>query len=184
MMSTFWKYLFRWTTRLNFFFFSPTDLKVTGWTGEIASAIAKGISEGKTSSLSSMFKATFLIGITSTLSCSILNNQPMTILYTQILRDPEILGASDLTTFGALFSLVIGSNLGANLTLVGALAGLMWERLLREKGITINFLGFMKHGLAVMPFVLFVSLGVLSLELVVMEDYFVNGTIGNKTANF
>ena len=76
--------------------------------------------------------------ITSTLSCNVVNNIPMTIAYGSIL--------AHTTNMNYIYMSVIGSNLGALLTPVGALAGIMWVRMLKENDIKYNFLTFMKNG--------------------------------------
>lgn len=43
---------------------------------------------------------------------------------------------------------MIGSNVGANFTIIGALAGIMWASLLRERGLEVGYLRFAKE---VMP---------------------------------
>jgi len=51
--------------------------------------------------------------------------------------------------------LIIGSNFGANITLVGALAGLMWHKILQDNKIdSINYRIFMKYGFMIMPWVI------------------------------
>jgi arsenical pump membrane protein len=42
-------------------------------------------------------------------------------------------------------SLVVGSNIGGNITLIGALAGMMWSRILANYGIEMNNLKFIKN---------------------------------------
>lgn len=68
-----------------------------------------------------------------------------------------------------LFSIIIGSNLGANFTLIGALAGIMWNSLLQQRGVEMNYLKFLKYGSMVMFQVVFVTLGVLACELIIID---------------
>ena len=58
-----------------------------------------------------------------------------------------------------------GANFGANFTLVGALAGLMFASILREKGVGLSYTAFAWHGARVMVAVTVVSTAVLWLEL-------------------
>lgn len=76
----------------------------------------------------------------STLSANLLNNIPMSVLFS------SILGSS---TSYALFGTIIGSNVGAFLTPVGALAGIMWSRILLDYDINLPFYKFIAYGLAV-----------------------------------
>jgi arsenical pump membrane protein len=59
----------------------------------------------------------------------------------------------------------MGSNLGANLTPLGALAGLLWMSLLREKEIPIRFGRFLRYGLLATPASLLAGLTVLAIEM-------------------
>ena len=64
----------------------------------------------------------------------------------------------------AIFATIIGSNLGANITPLGALAGIMWIGILKTKDYNFKFKNFLKYGMIVTPFCLFICLGILSLE--------------------
>lgn len=75
--------------------------------------------------------------LASTLGANLLNNIPMSVLFGSIL------------TYGgeaALYATVIGSNLGALLTPVGALAGIMWTKLLKKEGVLYGVKEFIKNG--------------------------------------
>lgn len=64
----------------------------------------------------------------SLVACQVLNNLPMTILFTRVLQHPNFAndgGSSDIVKQAAVLGLIVGSNLGACLTLVGSLAGIM-----------------------------------------------------------
>ena len=102
---------------------------------------------------------TFIYGITSALSANILNNIPMTVAYV-----PIAAAASPATQLPAILSTAIGSNLGANLTPIGALAGIMWMNILRDKDVSLGFKEFVKYGLLVTPVTLLACLGVLAAE--------------------
>ncbi len=56
-------------------------------------------------------------------------------------------------------------NLGANLTPIGALAGIMWMTILAGKEVPIPFPEFVKYGLLVTPASLLACRGVLALQL-------------------
>lgn len=87
------------------------------------------------------FIAVIFFGIISTISANILNNIPMTICFTHIL-----LGFQNDLVIPAAFATIIGSNLGANLTPLGALAGIMWLRILKKKDFSMSFVDFMRYG--------------------------------------
>ena len=84
-------------------------------------------------------------GVSSFLASNVLNNIPMSVLFSSVIASlPE----SGLTT-AALFASVIGSNLGAFFTPTGALAGIMWTSQLHDHGVKFSFVTFVKYGAAV-----------------------------------
>lgn len=93
------------------------------------------------------------------ISCNVINNIPMTIAYSNILDGSSLLN---------IYSVIIASNLGAILLPVGALAGIMWMKILKDNEIKYSFLDFFKNGvkitLALIPSVL-LSLLIISLIL-------------------
>jgi arsenical pump membrane protein len=110
-----------------------------------------------------VFAAVLSMGFLSAFAANLVNNQPMTVLFTKITESANFAMPAS-TKLASVFSLIIGSNLGANITLIGALAGIMWVKILRDKDQTITYKGFAKLGLLVTPLVLLVSCGILALE--------------------
>ena len=94
-------------------------------------------------------------GITSFLASNLINNIPMSVLYSSILS----LGASPI----AVYATVVGSNLGACLTPIGALAGIMWNEILKNHNLKFGYLNFLKLGITTAIPALIVALGTLSL---------------------
>ena len=84
-------------------------------------------------------------GISSFFAANVVNNIPMSVLYSSVVGSME---AGALTT-AALFSAVIGSNLGAFFTPTGALAGIMWTGQLHDHGVSFSFVRFVKYGATV-----------------------------------
>ncbi len=80
------------------------------------------------------------VGFLSALSANLLNNIPMSVLFEQIIAGKSIY---------ALYGAVIGSNIGAFITPVGALAGIMWNKILGEYGVKLPFVKFILYGSAV-----------------------------------
>ncbi len=78
-------------------------------------------------------------GASSFLASNLLNNIPMSVLFATVVSAG---GASE----GALLAAVVGSNLGAFLTPMGALAGIMWMAMLKEQGVTLSFSRFTLYG--------------------------------------
>ena len=85
----------------------------------------------------------------STLSCNLVNNIPMTLMFSRILDGNLV----------SVYATIIGSNLGALLTPIGALAGIMWMGILKEKHIDFSFKKFMLYGLPITGFLLLVAMG-------------------------
>jgi arsenical pump membrane protein len=76
--------------------------------------------------------------ISSTISCNLVNNIPMTIAFGSILQNSD--------NINLVYSTIIGSNIGAILSPVGALAGIMWLRILKQNDVEYGFLKFLKNG--------------------------------------
>lgn len=95
-------------------------------------------------------------GISSFLASNLINNIPMSVLFSSIL-------ANSTSNTAAVYATVIGSNLGACLTPIGALAGIMWSSILREQNLKFGYLDFLKIGVAVAIPALITALGVLLL---------------------
>ncbi|KAJ3335964.1 hypothetical protein HDU93_003999 [Gonapodya sp. JEL0774] len=121
--------------------------------------------------------AVISVGVVSTLVCNVTCNLPMTILFVRILNhpnafpstsDPAQQAAQDVIRTGALWGVVIGANLGGNLTSLGALAGLMWMEILKRFGERVDFLRFVWYGVLVTTGLLCVALGIVVAEMAVM----------------
>lgn len=83
----------------------------------------------------------FKYGVSSFLTANIINNIPMSVLYSSILEQASIeFSRADM------FATVIGSNLGAFLTPIGALAGIMWSGMLKGQGVKFGYSDFLKIG--------------------------------------
>ncbi|MCR5693708.1 MAG: hypothetical protein K6G89_01910 [Clostridia bacterium] len=99
-------------------------------------------------------------GAASFLSSNVINNIPMSVLFSSISGTLE---GSART--GALFASIIGSNLGAFLTPIGALAGMMWSSILKKHDVPFSFGKFVKYGALVSVPTAGAALAVLSLLL-------------------
>ena len=97
-------------------------------------------------------------GFSSYLLSNVINNIPMSILFSNI---PTAL--SDGEYLRAIFASIIGSNIGAFLTPIGALAGIMFSNLLSKYEMKFTFLDFIKYGSIISVPVLAVSLLMLFL---------------------
>ncbi|MBO5043102.1 MAG: hypothetical protein J6D87_09065 [Clostridia bacterium] len=112
-------------------------------------------------------------GIASFLAANILNNIPMSVLFSSVIAALPMaeLAANDpsqaLLISAALFASVIGSNLGAFFTPTGALAGIMWTGQLHDHGVPFSFVTFVRYGATVAIPALMTALGGLILVFII-----------------
>ncbi len=85
-------------------------------------------------------------GGSSFLAANLVNNIPMSVLYRSVI---SALPAGMGNGTAALYAAVVGSNLGAFFTPMGALAGIMWTGQLRDHGVPFSFGSFVRYGAAV-----------------------------------
>lgn len=83
----------------------------------------------------------FTYGFASFFASNVVNNIPMSVLFSGVL--------SEGATLAGVYATIIGSNLGACFTPVGALAGIMWTGLLKRYDVPFGFKKFVLYGLAV-----------------------------------
>lgn len=100
----------------------------------------------------------FRYGIASFLSANVINNIPMSVLFC-----PVISGLSGVAQTRAVYASIVGSNLGAYLTPIGALAGIMWSSMLKKYEVRFSYLDFVKYGVLISVPTLTANLAVLSL---------------------
>lgn len=86
----------------------------------------------------------FVYGFSSLLTCNLINNIPMSVLFSEIISN---MGSN--VSLLAVYSSIIGSNLGAFITPLGALAGIMWMGILSSHDVKYSFLDFVKYGLII-----------------------------------
>lgn len=134
------------------------SLASAGWTDLFASQLSK-IS-------GSLVTTIFGIGFLSSLAAGVMNNHPMNIFFVKTFQSPSFT-ASPTARLGSTVALIAGSNFGANFTLMGALAGLMWAKILSDKGCSISFSEFSKYGFLIMPLVIAVTCLTLLAELMI-----------------
>jgi len=117
----------------------------------------QGISE-KIASLLGSQNTIWVYGYTSFLASNLINNIPMSILFTNISASLE--GAAYIN---AIYASIIGSNIGAFLTPIGALAGIMFTDLVNENNVRFRFIDFIKYGAIIAIPVISVALLMTSL---------------------
>ena len=97
-------------------------------------------------------------GLLSFLSANVINTIPMSVLFCSIIES-----VAPAATRAAVFSTVIGSNIGAFLTPIGALAGIMWSSILKEHGHKFGYLDFLRIGVTIAIPTILTALVVLTL---------------------
>lgn len=98
-------------------------------------------------------------GTLSFATANIINNIPMSILFSSIIPH------SSEIYLKATYASIVGSNLGAFLTPIGALAGIMFTSLLNKNNINYSFGSFVKYGAIISIPCLAISLASLLLFL-------------------
>lgn len=96
------------------------------------------------------------------------NNQPMSIFVSTVVN---LSALPPSTKRAAMLSVALGSNFGANLSFVGALAGLMFVAVLKPHGIEMRPSFFSRAGFAVMPLVCAAAFLALSTEAAVFASW-------------
>lgn len=99
-------------------------------------------------------KSMFLIGFLAFIVGNVVNNIPMTMLFTGILTSITV-------TANTVYSVVIASNICAFLTPVGSLAGIMFMSILKENDVKFSVKEFILYGALISIPVLFISMAML-----------------------
>ena len=134
-----WNYLTNSFKRLPYqlipFFLSMfvivVSLNYQGISGEIAKALNNE-------------QVIWTYGYSSLLASNLINNIPMSILFSNL---PNSLPIS--LQLKAIYASVIGSNIGAFLTPIGALAGIMFSSLVNKYEVKFSFVDFVKYGVVI-----------------------------------
>lgn len=98
----------------------------------------------------------WIYGYSSFIASNVINNIPMSILYTGLASN--ITGPAYLQ---AVYASIVGSNIGAFLTPMGALAGIMFIGLVNSHDVKFSFSNFMKYGVIIAFPTITAALGVL-----------------------
>jgi arsenical pump membrane protein len=130
-------------------------LEVSGVAGAIGGIMFSGIS-------GNIVAATFSVSLLSAFMCNLVNNIPMTAMMLSIVQHASL---TQQTNAAMGYALVIGSNLGANFTTFGALAGILWLESARRYGWSTKMTDLLKIGLFVTPIAILGASMVLALEM-------------------
>ena len=115
-----------------------------------------GVSEIITNLLNKV-NVTYSYGIFSFLIANLMNNIPMSVFMSTVIGTNNSLLAT--------YATIIGSNIGAFLTPIGALAGIMFTNLLSKEHLIFGFKKFIKYGSLVAIPTLISALVILNLIL-------------------
>ncbi len=83
-------------------------------------------------------------GFSSFVAANLMNNIPMAVAFSSITSH-----LSDAALLPATYASVIGSNIGAYFTPLGALAGIMWSGILRKMNISFTFKNYISYGIRI-----------------------------------
>lgn len=121
----------------------------------VIDSLAKMLDSLATTKISTIFT----YGLSSFISCNILNNIPMSVMFEKIISSSNMLYLNE-----KIYSSIIASNIGAYFTPIGALAGIMWMGILTKTGLKFGFKDFLKYGVILAPTIIFITL--ISLVIV------------------
>lgn len=100
----------------------------------------------------------------SSIACNLMNNQPMAVLFSRVLQDSAFASVPPASFSAAAYATIAGSNLGANVTLIGALAGIMWATQARDKGVPVTYWAFARVAAIVTVPVIVITALIIGLE--------------------
>lgn len=109
----------------------------------IISLSSKGVTNLIGNFLGSDF-AVFKYGFVSLFSANLINNIPMSVLFSSIIEPLEAAAKEQ-----AVYATIVGSNIGAFLTPIGALAGILWSSILNQNGLKFGYKDFLKIGVTI-----------------------------------
>ena len=119
--------------------------------------------QGITSTIGNFFgnnHTVWVYGYSSFLASNLINNIPMSILYSHL-----SLSLDSGNYLIGIFASIIGSNIGAFLTPLGALAGIMFINLVNKEKIDFKFIDFVKYGSIISIPTITAALGILILTI-------------------
>ncbi len=91
-------------------------------------------------------------GISGTIIANLINNIPMSVLFSNLLTN---------SSSQAIYASIIASNISAFITPIGALAGIMWLKMLKTYDIKFSYKNFLYYGMIIGIPTLLIALTVL-----------------------
>ena len=83
----------------------------------------------------------FTYGFASFISANIINNIPMSVLFSSVTKN-----LSEANLLKGVYASIVGSNIGAFFTPLGALAGIMWKKILKKHDVDFKISTYIKYG--------------------------------------
>jgi len=105
-------------------------------------------------------------GFFTVMLCNLVNNQPASILLSRVLLEPCVQALDFASRQAAVLGCILGCNLAANMTPIGALAGLLFLRLVEIHKAPLTVADFVKTGLTLNTLVCVVGFVILAGESV------------------
>jgi arsenical pump membrane protein len=100
----------------------------------------------------------------SALGTNLINNVPMAVVLTSALQTTQ--HSPIIVQHAFIAATIFGCDLGPNLTTVGSLATVLWLLILRQRNLDVSGLDYLKVGVIVTPFMLFI--GALAIWLLLL----------------
>lgn len=119
----------------------------------------------------SFWSSVYLAGLFSAVLSGIINNIPASISLSSVFHTLT-LGSDLITTKAIAYGLVVGTNIGALFTPVGALATILWLSIMRRKGVVIPIKKLLGYGLLVGVFSVLLASTVIGLEFTLLSNFF------------
>lgn len=140
-------------------------LNEDGWIDEFGSYFVNFVGSSKGGMMETVPLTFAILGIT-TVSTNFINNQPAAILFSRILLSSKFVEATThKQQLGSGFAVIIATNFGANLTLIGALGGIIWTNILTQKKVLCSGKKFSAIGTTVTVIPICIAMFVVNLEL-------------------
>lgn len=140
-------------------------LNEDGWIDEFGSYFVNFVGSSKGGMMETIPLTFAILGIT-TVSTNFINNQPAAILFSRILLSSKFVEATThKQQLGSGFAVIIATNFGANLSLIGALGGIIWTNILTQKKVRCSGKKFSAVGTTVTVIPICIAMFVVNLEL-------------------